>query len=52
MGRKNVQIDVDAMNAFNANTAWVTDYTSGPTFGYVTQIVSPRIIRFGVAYEF
>jgi carboxypeptidase family protein len=52
MGTKNLQIDVDAMNAFNANTAWVTDYTSGPTFGYVTQIVSPRIVRLGVAYEF
>jgi hypothetical protein len=52
MGSRNVQLDVDALNALNSNTAWVTNYVSGPTFGYVTQIVSPRVIRFGMSYEF
>ena len=28
------------------------NYASGPTFGYVTDIVPPRNIRFGVAFEF
>jgi hypothetical protein len=52
VGKTNLKIDVDGLNLFNANTAWVTNYLSGPTFGYVTQILSPRVIRFGVAYEF
>ena len=51
-GGRNLQIDADALNAFNSNTAWVKTYVSGPTYGYVTQIVSPRILRLGVAYEF
>ena len=28
------------------------NYQSGPTFGYVTDIVPPRNIRFGVSFEF
>jgi hypothetical protein len=28
------------------------NYASGPTFGYVTQIVAPRIFRVGATYEF
>jgi Carboxypeptidase regulatory-like domain len=51
-GTRNVQIDADALNAFNSNTAWIQTYVSGPTYGYVTQIVSPRVLRLGVAYEF
>jgi carboxypeptidase family protein len=52
LGTRSLQLDVDALNAFNSNTAWITNYLSGPTFGYVTQIVSPRVVRLGVAYEF
>jgi hypothetical protein len=52
LGKQTLQVDADALNAFNSNTAWITNYLSGPTFGYVTQIVSPRVVRLGVAYEF
>jgi hypothetical protein len=51
-GTKNVQIDADALNAFNSNTAWIKTYVSGPNYGYVTQIVSPRVLRLGISYEF
>ena len=51
-------VDVDAFNAFNANVAWGSftatgiNYASGPTFGYVTDIVPPRNLRFAVTLEF
>ena len=43
---------VDAINALNQNTAQITTYASGPTFGYVTQIPTPRILQFGVDFSF
>lgn len=54
-------LTMDAFNAFNSNVAWGSsttgpgtgiNYASGPTFGYVTRIVSPRALRFGASYEF
>jgi Carboxypeptidase regulatory-like domain len=56
-GRR-LTFDVDAFNAFNSNVAWGSftspgiNYASGPTFGYVTDIVPPRNIRFGVSLDF
>ena len=58
-GSKKVTFDVDALNLFNTNVAWGsstgggsgTNYASGPTFGYVQRIVSPRNIRFGVGFD-
>ncbi len=52
-----VRLELDALNALNTNVAWGRgvpgiDYRSGLTFGYVTQIVAPRIFRVGVTYEF
>jgi len=56
-----LSLTLDAFNAFNSNVAWGgnvaaggsgINYQSGPTFGYVTAIVQPRALRFGVAYEF
>ncbi len=47
-----LQLELDALNAFNSNSVWTTTYASGPTFGYATLIQSPRVLRFGVAYEF
>jgi len=29
----------------------ITD-ASGPTYGYVVGIVTPRVLRFGITYEF
>ncbi len=45
-------LSVDAINALNQNTAQITTYASGPTFGYVTQIPTPRILQFGVDFSF
>jgi carboxypeptidase family protein len=57
-GGRKVTMGVDAFNAFNANVPWaagggpgITD-ASGPTFGYVTRIVYPRVLRFSAGYEF
>ncbi len=56
-GGHQLRVEVDALNALNTNVAWGrTDpgisFASGPTFGDVTQIVAPRIFRFGITYQF
>lgn len=62
-GSRRFVIDVDAFNAFNSNVPWgggsgtgggttSINYQAGPTFGYVTSIVSPRALQFGVSFEF
>ena len=55
-GRLGVELDI--LNAFNENMSWgifgfngVT-YASGPSFGFVTNIVAPRAVRLGMTYEF
>lgn len=47
-----LQLTLDALNAFNTNTFWNMNFASGPTFGYGTAFTSPRALQFGVAYEF
>lgn len=64
VGKSTFTADVEAFNAFNSNVPWstgggagtgdsagITD-ASGPTYGFVTRIVNPRIMRFGITYEF
>ena len=58
-GSQRLSLGLDAFNAFNSNVAWgggsngsgITD-ASGPTYGYVVGIVTPRVLRFGITYEF
>jgi carboxypeptidase family protein len=62
-GGRKVTMSLDAFNAFNSNVPWgstgsgvvagtgITD-ASGPTYGYVVRIVTPRVLRFSVGYEF
>jgi len=58
-GSKKLSLALDAFNAFNSNVAWgggsngsgITD-ASGRTYGYVVGIVTPRVLRFGITYEF
>jgi hypothetical protein len=45
-------VSLDLFNALNANAGWVATYQSGPTFGYVTSLASPRAARFGAAFSF
>jgi outer membrane receptor protein involved in Fe transport len=47
-----IQLALDILNAFNSNSVWMTSYASGPSFGAATLIQSPRILRFGIIYEF
>jgi hypothetical protein len=57
---RKISVDVDALNLFNTNVAWGSptgagpgfNYASGPTFGQVLRIVTPRSVRFGVGFEF
>ena len=62
-GGGRINMGVDAFNAFNTNVAWgstgaggaagngIND-ASGPTYGYVVRVVTPRVLRFAVGYEF
>jgi hypothetical protein len=51
-GSRRLEATIDALNALNAGTPWTIDYTSGPTFGFATRITTPRVLRFGLMYEF
>jgi hypothetical protein len=42
----------DLFNALNANTVTAMTVASGPSFGAVTAIVPPRIVRFGATLSF
>jgi hypothetical protein len=56
---RRLSLALDAFNAFNSNVPWgggsngsgITD-ASGPTYGFVVGIVTPRVLRFGITYEF
>ena len=56
-GGRKFSLAIDAFNALNSNAAWAEQQAtiteaSGPTYGFVTRIVTPRIFRFSVGYEF
>jgi hypothetical protein len=51
-GGRRIGIDFDVFNLLNSATPTGADFSSGPTFGYATQIVAPRIFRLGVTYQF
>jgi hypothetical protein len=52
VGKHRLEVSVDAINALNTNVAQALTYVSGPTYGQITQIPSPRIVRFGAQYSF
>jgi hypothetical protein len=51
-GARVVDLNVDILNALNANAVKAANYVSGPTFGRVTDIMPPRQIRFGLNVRF
>lgn len=51
-GGRGLRLDVDVFNALNTNVAYSATWVSGPTFGYITNIPSPRIVRFSAAFHF
>jgi hypothetical protein len=46
-GGRAVGLDLDVFNLLNAATPSAAMYASGPTFGYVTQVLDPRVVRVG-----
>jgi hypothetical protein len=60
-GSRRAMLELDVFNAFNSNVPWGTatggggngfSDVSGPTYGYVVRVVTPRVLRVGVGFEF
>jgi hypothetical protein len=51
-GGRRLSIDFDLFNALNFATPVAAEFTSGPTFGYVTDVTPPRITRIGARFTF
>jgi hypothetical protein len=47
-----IAFDFDLFNLFNASAPITMGFQSGPTFGYATAVVPPRIARLGIKYTF
>jgi outer membrane receptor protein involved in Fe transport len=50
--RSRLALNADVFNLFNTNVDWGQNLVSGPTFGYVTALPDPRVLRIGASYEF
>jgi hypothetical protein len=51
-GGRRLDVDVDIFNVLNAATPTLANFQSGPTFGYVTNVIPARIARLGVRFRF
>jgi hypothetical protein len=51
-GTNRVQFDLDLFNLFNTSSPITANFQSGPSFGYATAVVPPRIARIGFRYMF
>ena len=47
-----VEFDADLFNLLNSSAPITLNFQSGPTFGYATAVVPPRIARLGLKYSF
>jgi outer membrane receptor protein involved in Fe transport len=53
MGRSRwLEVDVNVFNALNSNAPTAINFASGPSFGYYTSIVPPRVARVGARFTF
>lgn len=51
--RYHVEANVQAFNMLNSSAAVSTNYLTGPTtFGVITSLISPRVVRFGAKFSF
>jgi hypothetical protein len=51
-GSKRVELSIDLFNALNANTITQMTVASGPSFGAITEILPPRVVRIGGSFSF
>src|SRR5262249_10546880 len=51
-GGRRVDVDFDVYNILNSNAPLSATFTSGPTFGYITNVLPPRIARVGARFNF
>jgi hypothetical protein len=49
---KRLHLSFQLFNLFNANTATTIRYVSGPTYGAISEILPPRVARFGAEFSF
>jgi hypothetical protein len=47
-----MEFDADLFNLLNSSAPITLNFLSGPTFGYATAVVPPRIARLGLRYSF
>ena len=52
MGVRRIEVSFQVFNLFNANTATDTRYVSGPTYHAISEILPPRVARFGAEFSF
>jgi hypothetical protein len=49
---RRLSVDFDVFNALNSNAPLSATFASGPTFGFVTDVMAPRIARLGARFRF
>jgi hypothetical protein len=50
--KRGLLVSADVLNALNSNMSEQISYISGPQYGQVTLIPPPRVLRFGVQFDF
>jgi len=51
-GAKRIRVALDVLNLLNGAPPYAISYASGPTYGQWSEILSPRILKGGVLFEF
>jgi hypothetical protein len=52
LGRQTFRTSLEVLNATNDSSPYAITTNSGPAFGRITTISTPRIARFGLSYSF
>jgi hypothetical protein len=47
-----LRVDLNVFNLFNTNVAYEANWVSGPTYGFLTRVPDPRVLRIGGRFEF